>query len=210
MRPTWRSTRTIASALALTTLAAVLLASTRRSQEEGALLSLGKQVVIRPSPGRRGLPLDLPRGEILLFSFLKGLADHTGEVIRLDGSIPPDQTIKLSQALKTLEVKEAQTLLQEQGFDMSRDPLSQKDLLVQRRLERPTKRGALVRRGEDRAREAPPRGPTLPASSSPSLRLFRRADGTTVSYLVQFETPSSEAAAEVMILIEAALRAGKR
>jgi hypothetical protein len=192
----------------------------RRPGGARALEPAADPVRILPSPARRGAPLDLPRGEVLLFTFLKALADHTGETFYLEGGVPPEQTIELERAFKKLDAESARALLAAQGFSMTRELYrKQKVLWVQRRLSRERKVGGIVRRGEGGAREAPRAAPgtrspalPLPASSTPALRLFQRADGATAAptYLVQFETSSRDEAAEVMSLIEAALRARKR
>ena len=214
------SVRTTTSACLLGFLVVGAVVGMPTSPHGGGALAIepgSEPVRIRPTPGRRGVPLDLPRGPVLLFGLLKQLADHTSETIYVEGSVPPEEIIELKRTVKELDVKGARTLLAAQGFEMSRvDYRKQKVLWVRRPLDRRRKAGAIVRPGAGSRGGAIPETPErrligtpLPASSHPSLRLYERADGNTRSYLLQFETSSREEAAEVMSLIQAALEARK-
>ena len=188
---------TLAAILGIAATALVLsLVMSRASATEG------EPVAFRPTQGREGRAVEIPRGKELLFLFLQRLADYTGKATYFVGDTAPNTTITLKREAAQLDFDTARSFLGDAGYELTRQNYRRQQVLwVQRLLTPPGGRGKLTRR---RPGDPEPSPVSDANTSTPAgVSLFERRDGTGKRYLLTFETSSREEADDVLLLLEA-------
>jgi len=174
----------------------------------------GEPTSLRPQPDRKGKPVSLPRGEVLLLEFLQQFANCSGEPVCLAGDEPPETAVDLPKAFDALDARTVRDLLDKNGFDMNRQTYREREVYwVQRNLTFPDKKGRIIRPSDEEGREEPgaakseknpDEGATeRPRAGASSLRLYRSEEGPGARYLVIFETSSRKEAEDVLALLRA-------
>jgi hypothetical protein len=162
----------------------------------------GDPVTFRPTEGRKGRAVEIPRGKELLFLFLQRLADYTGKATYFVGSTAPDATITLKREVQQLDFETARSVLVDAGYELTRQNHRQQDVLwIQKLLTRPGGRGKLTRRRPGDPEPSPVSAAT--ASTPAGVSLFERRDGAGKRFLITFETSSREETDDLLLLLEA-------
>ena len=177
-----------------------------------AALKSGEPVALKPQAERKGQPVQLPRGEVLLFDFLQQLANVTGDVVHFQGDDPPQTVIVLPRNLRTLDFKTAREMLDRNGYEIRSEMQGDANVYrVERAAVRPALKGKIIRPGdpetEEKAERETPREAGAPAqrgdaSPPPSLRLYAADDGGRKRFLVVYETDSRRDAEEALALLK--------
>jgi hypothetical protein len=175
-----------------------------------ALQAAGDPVLFRPTAGRKGQAVTLPRGDVLLFELIQRAADSSGEVFVYKGEDPPDTRVTLSKDVDSADLKGVQAALEAQGFSLSEEVYREKPVRwVQRQIVPPRRKGKISREPEKA-----PSGAAGPAASRtggeapeailpPSVKLYRSEAGSGARYMVIYETSSREDADDVLLLLRA-------
>jgi len=169
-----------------------------------ALQGRGEPTTLRPQPGRKGAPVSLPRGEVLLFEVLQQLANYTGETVCFSGDDSPGVTIELGRAVDDLDEKTAAEILEANGFELSRQMYREKNVYWTRRtLTPPTSKGKILRPGgkdEEEGREA---SEERAQGGAPRIRMYRAEGDEVARFIVIFETDSKKDAEDAVALLRA-------
>lgn len=163
-----------------------------------ALQGRADPTAFRPSdPARKGQPVNLPRGDVLVVYFLQQLADTLGEPVYLGSETPPDASLRLERTVTQLDLRAAREILGGQGYELSEEVYRGKKVQwAQKALDATRKAGRILRPGEREEAEAspPPEGevPGAPAprGSGPALSVYVREGNLSPRYLLTLETDS--------------------
>ncbi|HZN60305.1 MAG TPA: hypothetical protein VFD71_19690 [Planctomycetota bacterium] len=164
----------------------------------------GEPALIRPTADRRQSG-PYPKGEVLLFRLLQGVADASGIPVCYQGDDPPDTTIHLSRSMESADAKSAGAVLLENGFELSAaEYRGEKVNWVQRLLVSTRQRGRIVRSGEAEERTGSAHGGSeTGASAESSVALYERQAGGGRRFVVILETTSRKEADDALSLLEA-------
>ena len=190
-------------------LGAVVLLATHVGPSLLGVQNSSDPVSLRPAPGRKGVAVRLPRGEVLLFRLLQDFANFTGEPVYAQGDILPNATIRIEKKPTGLDVSSVKSLLAKHSYQLTRASYRDREVFwVQKLLVLPRQKGGLtpsrgarkggaalatVDDGVDQGRD----------SGSTTLCLYRRQNGDGPRYAVLFETNSKKAAEDALSLLEA-------
>ena len=176
----------------------------------------GAPSVVRPQARQGGGRVDLEAGENLLLAVLQAFATSVGKKVWVAGEVPLAETVTLDRRIQKLDFDTLRQLLEKHGLDVHEETFRKEDVYwVSKRLQRPRKRGRLVRRDEPSPETGKPapsyanlRDATerLQPTGDPAVRAFQRVDGKGGGFLVTVEVESREEAEEVSRTIALILR----
>jgi hypothetical protein len=189
-----------------------------------------------PKSRRESRPILLPTGEVYLLDFLQGLSDSNARTVYLDGKVDSKTSVRIRKNYTKLSFAEAEKLLAEHDLYLSETEMGgnvagkKKVYWVQPKLKRVTRRGSLVRRGgsaqgddgtgdtggtvRKTAGHRANAGSTVERrpiqSGHEDVRIYRRDDGSLITWLVQYETSSRKDAEDMVSVMQANLEASAR
>jgi hypothetical protein len=168
--------------------------------------------VFEPASGEPGSVDSLPRGEVLLFSVLQGLADVSGARVVLRTSDPPETKLLLSRPIQPFDESGAVRTLEGAGFQVKRTRRAGKTEYEVEKAASPARpKGKLKPSGAgssptDSPEAAPgrPAAERAPIAESPGgPRLYELHEGAGSRFVVILETDSREEAEDALKLLEA-------
>jgi hypothetical protein len=173
-----------------------------------------KEVGFDPAQGAAGRVESLPKGEVLLYSVLQGLADLTGSRVVLKTADPPETKLLLSRAVDPLDEKSAMRTLEGAGFEVKQSRRGGKTVYdVEKAPLPPRPKGKLKPSGSGPAPDAPPSAADPQGAAAQDRpegsrsiggpRLYELHEGAGSRYVVILETDSREEAEEALKLFEA-------